>query len=430
MSGTCSGTQRPNCTAREFIVPDPDIAGIGVVLSFLIINAFTILVVICSVFIIEIEKFELNDVDVAIYKKTKDHLRLLRARMSEDAIRFWLGTLEKILLGLSDTQLLFGIGILITGYTMCNITVHHSNIVVILAWFASGTCLSSMNILKSYLNRYPATKISRLVLTLTLGGLLLSLNILQSHPDWEASNSLPAQCLFAGTNTRFSMSKRSAAALAFNITAIFLGYGTAIISLFPGLHVVIKKSLKISIDRLIQAISSKISLGDLKKNWFAESHNPSIISTLSVICRTIYGLLSLFILLPLVPLLYILYLLMTSYLMMIFFDIFWFAIGIYQLWYQRRTGRRNMEEEDKNREDAWAFGQLMPMILVFLPLMGAWATCYEACCDSRLIQNGRPQGHGIQDAAAASGVRMGSSVQLPSADEDAATSEQFPETTN
>jgi hypothetical protein len=114
MAGVCSGAKF-NCSG-DYIIPDPDIAGIGVIASFIVVNAPTIIVTTISIPFISLEDLELSGVDFAVNKWLKRcGLRPFSATIPEKRIEFWLQILEKILLGLSDTQLLTGLAMLIAG---------------------------------------------------------------------------------------------------------------------------------------------------------------------------------------------------------------------------------------------------------------------------------------------------------------------------
>jgi hypothetical protein len=138
-----------------------------------------------SILFISLEDLELSAVDLAVNKWLKRRgPRHFSATMPERRIEFWLQILEKILLGLSDTQLLTELAILIAGYAKCSISIYHSNIVSDLAWFASGTHLSSLQILRGYLVRHPVTRTLRVILLLIMAGLLFPLVIYQGNRCW------------------------------------------------------------------------------------------------------------------------------------------------------------------------------------------------------------------------------------------------------
>jgi hypothetical protein len=231
MAGVCSGANFPNCLT-DTVSPDPDIAGIGVILSFTVINGLTIIVASVSMLFFRLEELELSSFDLAINKWLKRRgLKPLSSSLTDETIIFWLGIQEKVLLSLSDTQLLTGIAILIAGYLKCNISVYHSTIVADLAWFASGTHLASLTTLKHYLRRYPATKAVRVVLLLVMAGLFLALTIYQGHRDWYKSTPIPAQCLFADGVKKIG--GLPSVWMGLNIFFIVLAYGASICALYP-----------------------------------------------------------------------------------------------------------------------------------------------------------------------------------------------------
>ena len=65
---------------------------------------------------------------------------------------FWVPVIEKVMLSLSDQQLLTGLSVLIAGFaTHCSISAYHFAIVSDLAWFSSNVHLSTLTVLEGYL---------------------------------------------------------------------------------------------------------------------------------------------------------------------------------------------------------------------------------------------------------------------------------------
>lgn len=319
--------------------------------------------------------------DLVIHKAlNRLGLRPLSARMDPERVEFWLEILEKILLGLSDTQLLTGMAILIAGYVKCSISVYHSSIVSDLAWFASGTHLSSLQVLRRYMIKYPVTRIVRIVLLLAMGGLLLSLVIYQGNRYWFDSWATPAQCLFADTNTYGDAGGNPARWMAANIVLLVLGYSTSISFLFENAFswriVIIYKALMRRLSRLIR--ESIKSLVTVPSDIFNSSqiYIAIVILPFVIFAELVFVIVCLFPLAIIWFTMYFLYLMIDSYFIGALFDVFWWVFGLYYLIEDRTSSRDYMKDEDKGVENQWGFGQFVPCFLIFLPIMSAWEVWY------------------------------------------------------
>jgi len=370
MGGICSGASFPDCTA-DTLSPDPDIAGIGVILSFVIINGLTVIVTAISLLFISLEDLRLKGVDLALHKWLKRRgLKPLSKILSNNTIKFWIDILEKILLGDSDTQLLTGIAILAAGYIKCSISVYHSTIVADLAWFASGTNLSSLQVLRHYLFKHPATKILRVILLLVTFGLLLSLTLYQGNQEWFDSDVTPAQCLFADGVS--NVGGYPAFWMGFNIFFIVLGYGPSIVDLFPEY-----------VDESSAIIKGYVHVmeksGDTIKKLWSNIQSPSGESKAVAGGNIVLSFIGLVLLGIVWLIMGFFFLMIDSYFVAAIFDIFWFAFGLFNLILDRNYGQSFIDPDDIVLENQWGFGQVVPMLLVLLPIMTAWEVWYGMC---------------------------------------------------
>lgn len=95
---------------------------------------------------------------------------------------FWIPVIEKVVLNLSDQQLLTGLSVLVAGFgTHCSISVYHFAIVSDLAWFSANLHLSSLIVLQQYLLREKVPRNWRVVSMICTGLLLLANSAMQSH---------------------------------------------------------------------------------------------------------------------------------------------------------------------------------------------------------------------------------------------------------
>ncbi|KAE8443569.1 hypothetical protein EG329_001731 [Mollisiaceae sp. DMI_Dod_QoI] len=393
MAALCSGSNFPNCTT-DYIVPDPDIAGIGVIVSFAVADGLTIILTSIAILFLRLEDLDLGSFDLAVHKALKRcGLKPLSTKLTDETIKFWLGILEKVILGLSDTQLLTGMAILIAGYAKCSISSYHSNIVSDLAWFASGTHLSTLQVLRTYLIKHPAIRLFRIALLLAMGGLFFSLLLYQGNRKWYSRPPTPSQCLFADTIGNIGGSP--AVWMGFNMFFLILGYSTAILNLFPEYT---KSSAPVKFYlrsmRRIKRISRWISKTmvtfpydiykwDYINKWdeFARYKTTMIAVLIVLVELTLLPCFLLFI--TMWAVLFFFSMMIDSYLIEVLFNLGWFGFGMYNLIVDRAKGRSYMSSQDQSTENQWGFGQFVPCFLLLLPIMTMWEAWYEARCEAK-----------------------------------------------
>ncbi len=76
---------------------------------------------------------------------------------------------------------------------------------------------------------------------------------------------------------------------------------------------------------------------------------------------------------------YLIWTLMASEALDVIEVVIWFGFGIEWIKEDRDLGRSLMESEQRKTEDSWGFGQLVPVILLFLPIM-QFAESYANHC--------------------------------------------------
>ncbi|KAI4189796.1 MAG: hypothetical protein L6R41_001221 [Letrouitia leprolyta] len=112
------GKATPNCTLwalgldDSLVQADPDIAGIGIVISFIATSCVTILIALVSFLLGLIREERDNAIDAWVMKHLQKST-VLRARI--ERTDFWQPIVEGLALNLSDQQLLVGISILVAG---------------------------------------------------------------------------------------------------------------------------------------------------------------------------------------------------------------------------------------------------------------------------------------------------------------------------
>lgn len=183
-----------NCSATDNVVSaNPDIAGIGVIISFLVTT--------CLAFILAF---------VVMFLERYDAIRkFFCGRQPKDYARephmFWFKILSKNLLAFSDTQLLTGLAVQFTALLKhCELSIYHFQIVVELAFLTTVTHLLTLVALRNYFVKNRWTSLPRIILMLTnLGLLAYTSYIAYSYglAGLHASSSLA--CFYQGDRPHF-----------------------------------------------------------------------------------------------------------------------------------------------------------------------------------------------------------------------------------
>ena len=102
--------------------------------------------------------------------------------------------LERFVLALSDQQLVTGLAILVAGYTdRCSRSIYHFRIISALGWFSSTTHLSTLAVLRPYLIDHPRVRNWRVISMIAILGLLI---VSQAGAISIQNSSLPIQCVY------------------------------------------------------------------------------------------------------------------------------------------------------------------------------------------------------------------------------------------
>lgn len=110
----------------------------------------------------------------------------------------WRPVLRKVVLELSDQQLLLGIAMLFAGlYQRCTITEYHFSMVQNLAWMSSSVHITTLVVHREYLRGTPNLRNWRTLLLAVMFAFMVSYAVLTAHNDWDFTGAYPAQCLFS-----------------------------------------------------------------------------------------------------------------------------------------------------------------------------------------------------------------------------------------
>ncbi|KAI0529983.1 hypothetical protein GGR58DRAFT_495002 [Xylaria digitata] len=220
----CAST--PNCTVLpEIIAADPDIAGIGIIVSFAISGGLTVLAVtlwLLTDLFDAASKNELLPDDPEMVHFVARWVTRLQHSMKAGLKSNWLvwfncptrfkimRTLESLILGFSDQQLVIGIALLATAQVkICDISKYHYETTLLLATISSGVHTMTLITLREYLLKNSAVWVFRVLGTIVHSTLTLVMviKILNSaHDNLQANARWPLRCFYSSKinkNTSF-----------------------------------------------------------------------------------------------------------------------------------------------------------------------------------------------------------------------------------
>ncbi|KAG4442274.1 hypothetical protein IFR05_002265 [Cadophora sp. M221] len=265
--------------------------------------------------------------------------RAIGSRMS----MVWSEALFEIVMQLSDQQLVTGTAMLATIIYLRNqgaISVYHYTMATNLAWFSSNTHLLSLLILRGWLSEerkiaerdkdVPSRRKSRResifaeyrsiwrgMFMIIMAVLLIYTNLFMAYEDWLDRYNCPVNCVpsepIGGEPKKW---------LIVNLVFILSSYPIALIGLFAFTR------------------GKWMKRRGLIKDW--DDRNKDLFRGL-IIHR--------------------------PYRFVLLFQIAWFGLGIRWVVEDRKRGHDIMSHDEKNIENTLGFGQLVPILLLVLPVM-------------------------------------------------------------
>ena len=257
---------------------------------------------------------------------------------------FWIPVIEKVVLSLSDQQLLTGLSVLFAGFaTHCSISGYHFAIVGDLAWFSSNVHLTSLTVLEKYLLKEKSIRNWRVVSMVCMGILLLANTVMQGHWAWYGSWSFDAQCLFDDLGGNWGGSPGYWAEV--NTAIIVFFYPLQIVLLFDTTMKFIDKWLwKKPLETLEQKIQTSNEL---------VSGSRSTMLKLGYQCQRLIYIGAGVVYISVAALL-------GSRTVSFALDLFWFGYGVWSLNSDREIVAKQMD----GSENTLTFGQIMPLLLL------------------------------------------------------------------
>ncbi|KAL8789549.1 MAG: hypothetical protein Q9195_006776 [Heterodermia aff. obscurata] len=343
--GLSCAKKSPDCTlylqgqdCGKYIA-DPDIAGIGIIIAFVSTSLANLFIVFVAHLLTILRGYDNNSIDGWVFHHLQ---KTSRIRISSERKQFWRPIIERLVLLLSDYQLLFGIAILIAGFWKhCSISVYHFSIVVDLAWF-SNTHMTSLSVLTCYLQERKTLRNWRVCIMIFMLIMMLVALVLASDVGWAMSKTCPAQCLFNDRDKNFAYTNPY-------VVALVLHYATSIWRVFDTspLDEYLLRRPRATLRCIVQSSKRQDSNFSDRGNfqWQGAPTMKRLRYWLFMIIIRLYLLVAA---------------IFGSLTISLYYDILWFSLGLIGiLW-----GRNIPESDMIGDEHQLSFGQIVPMLML------------------------------------------------------------------
>ncbi|KAI4269693.1 MAG: hypothetical protein L6R38_007377 [Xanthoria sp. 2 TBL-2021] len=337
------GTGEPDCSIYKEgqgcgrVHADSDIAGVGILVPLVSTSLVNLTIGVLGHTLSVLRGYDDNAIDGWISRKFQS-LSILR--IDDEHKRFWRPIFEKVVLLLSDYQLLFGIAVLIAGFWKhCDISTYHFSLVVDLAWF-SNTHMTSLSILRCYLRERPTLRNWRVTIMMLMGAMMLVALALVSTHDWNVNLSCPVQCLFDKQKRDFSITYPYYIAIIIHYgTSIWRVYSTQRFDRFflqyprEKLQKIVRRAKRTNSNASSNTRQTTAAAATFTLNWFL---------ALGIRCYLAVAAI------------------LGSLTISLYYDIAWFALGLKSILQIRQFAVLNMDGD----ENELSFGQIIPVLLL------------------------------------------------------------------
>ncbi|KAI8966190.1 hypothetical protein F5Y11DRAFT_310696 [Daldinia sp. FL1419] len=366
----------PDCSSETFDA-DPDIAGIGVITAFLVSAWSSLLITSIEYSSRHADVFNpYSGQTVPLDDLLRDYIKWITKPFKKP----WdLQSIQPVVLATSDQQLVTGLAIMTTGYIQhCTITQYHFDIVACLGGIAFNVYQPALYALDGYTNRDPRIKLWRTILMTILFGMVIPSILILYDDDFLDTYGASTQCIWDHLISTHR-STTSDFVLSINLTVTIWAYVDSMRYLYP------------TILRRIPRISSFIlrrfgkSLGWIERKTIQhaqrldalrESYKDRRLATMYFkLCyrRTAYILVSVIARLAFwvafIPVFTFVEIARSH-----FIDI-WRAYTVTLAWtIEVISVKQDVSSSGimKGSENIWGFGQILPLLLLILPVMSTW----------------------------------------------------------
>ena len=320
-------------------------------ISFLITAYFTCLAITVAYLAGLVSESSLNALDGKVIGFTRGLHRL-----PDYSVEIWRDVLQRIVLMLSDQQLVTGIAILAAGYIQhCTITHYHFDIVVFLAIMSLSTHLVTLTILRGYLRTSAAVRIWRVIGMIVFSIMLCVGIVLTSGESWFYSSRegdpsrRPAQCYWQG---QFQKANEIAwSRLVLSLLLLVLST-SRLARLFPSLTNLFSWWLKRKPGSILKKLLDRLEIkcaAHCGKSYIRHTFWKALFNLLLALYINLLAIFEIY----------------DSCLIEVL------MVWILCVWGSRRLFDRRSKVGDDivSMENKWGFGQLVPLLLLLLPLM-------------------------------------------------------------
>lgn len=295
-------------------------------------------------------------------------------RIQDDTKEFWVKCLSKVLLGLSDQQLITCLAILVIAVVKLadgTLSVYHFGVCVDMAWFSNMVHAFTLDVLSVYFRRrvkFPPLRADtlgripedsqmkvrkrrrrlpfltglRLVLMAVSGILLVFCLVIQGHRNWYDNYGCPVDCVRKDLKGNYGGDPGFWS--TFSIVILLYSQPSAMISL---------TNTGVRWQHKIRFTYMKKLDGKLRPDKPPES--------LWVKCYIVLRTAATYF-----------WYIGSSTIVNVLIGLTWFAIGIWSIVVNRQYAHNIMEDQKvENEELEWGFGQLVPLIFCILPFIAA-----------------------------------------------------------
>ena len=309
-----------------------------------------------------------NPVDKWAYQLLNNYMPL-----NEETRRVWREALVRITLSICDQQLVTSLGMLVIGLIKhCTIDTYHFVLISDLVWLGWGGVSLSMIVVSDRLQEAPVFREWRFIFATALMILFLSYLIWEGHSDLYNSWNCNMQCLM--NTLAGNVAGEPAFWMSLQAFLVVLSWLDCFQRLYPKVHdsqawflfhllgtftEATSRSVNELRSRILSTardIDSKVRpTGYLRRIWHI-----AIELSVNVCSLPILVVLDIASLLLVIVKLYV-----FSYMLTILESLAWFAFGVYSVLQDRWAAEPYLDKD----EDGWQFGQIMQLMLLFLPFM-------------------------------------------------------------
>lgn len=316
---------------------DPDIAGIGTIVSFAVTGLLNLGLAFAYLVIDNKWNAQASRIDKWVSSTLG---RRNYSTVTQKKRNFWLRVIQKVVLALSDQQLLTGLAILIAGLCqLCSISVYHFSVVSDLAWFSSSVHFTTLGILEGYFREEKRRTYRnwRVILMCVMCMLMVATLVMQGHKAWSESWNSPAQCLI--NDLVGNVSGLPAFWMFFNILLLLYGYTSTILYLYESCSVYVHTWL---FENPAKCLYRNI------EHYRHRGQRHFYSALLANVLRFIHLLLLL------------IQEVFYSQCISTIFDVLWFSLGLHWI----LTDRTIPASEIDGNENELTFGQIVPILLL------------------------------------------------------------------